>query len=314
MTIAPGNPAFNLTVNGSGFVSTSVVNWNGAALATTYVNSSQLIAAVPASNIGQPGTASVTVSTPAPGGGTSATVFFGITTPVSSPVFTDFVQTFQFGTTGPEAGTPFTADFNHDGKLDLVVGAQVTTVNNPQAVGEGIALGNGDGSFQQPVAYSSQGFDGPVIAADFDGDGNLDLASLAQGTIPSVSILLGNSDGTFQSETTFSTGTGPGTIAAADFNGDGHLDLAIAAFGGNGNQAVWKCFWEMATAHFKLMLTMQPGTLRPLSQSATSTGMAYSILLTAISQECSCCCWAMGTAHSGRVNPRLVSASSSLQT
>jgi hypothetical protein len=68
-----GGAAFTLTVNGNGFVSSSKVNWSGAALPTTYVSASQLTAAVPASDIAGTGSASISVTNPAPGGGTSAT-------------------------------------------------------------------------------------------------------------------------------------------------------------------------------------------------------------------------------------------------
>jgi hypothetical protein len=52
-----------LTVNGTNFVSTSIVNWNGAALTTTFVSSTQLTATVSATLIANPGTASITVVT-----------------------------------------------------------------------------------------------------------------------------------------------------------------------------------------------------------------------------------------------------------
>ena len=67
----PGGSGFTLTVNGTQFVSSSVVNWNGTALATNFVSGSQLTATVPASDIVTPSTASVTVSTPVPVGGTA---------------------------------------------------------------------------------------------------------------------------------------------------------------------------------------------------------------------------------------------------
>ncbi|MDR3563482.1 MAG: C39 family peptidase, partial [Negativicutes bacterium] len=54
-----GGPTFNLTVNGANFISSSVVNWNGSALATTYVNSTQLKASVPSSLIGSTGSVAV---------------------------------------------------------------------------------------------------------------------------------------------------------------------------------------------------------------------------------------------------------------
>ena len=46
-----GGPQFTLTVNGTGFVSNSVVNWNGGALATQFISGSRLTATVPAANI-----------------------------------------------------------------------------------------------------------------------------------------------------------------------------------------------------------------------------------------------------------------------
>src|SRR5713101_147883 len=49
--IAPGGAGFTLTVNGTGFVSGSVVNWNGSARATTFVSGSQLTATVLSSDI-----------------------------------------------------------------------------------------------------------------------------------------------------------------------------------------------------------------------------------------------------------------------
>jgi hypothetical protein len=41
-SFAPGGPAFTLTVNGTGFVSASMVNWNGSLLTTHFVSGSQL--------------------------------------------------------------------------------------------------------------------------------------------------------------------------------------------------------------------------------------------------------------------------------
>jgi hypothetical protein len=82
----PGGPEFTLTVNGTGFVLNSVVNWNGTELSTTVVNDDQVTATVPAANIAMAGVASVTVSSPAPGGGASNIVLFPITIPVCAPL------------------------------------------------------------------------------------------------------------------------------------------------------------------------------------------------------------------------------------
>lgn len=74
-----GGAAFTLTANGTGFLASSVVNWNGSPRPTTYVNASRLSVAIPASDIAAAGAAPVTVSNPTPGGGSSAAVNFTIT-------------------------------------------------------------------------------------------------------------------------------------------------------------------------------------------------------------------------------------------
>jgi hypothetical protein len=58
-----------------------VIKWNGTALTTTYNSAAQLTASVPASLISSVGTASVTVFSPTPGGGTSTAQTFTIAVP-----------------------------------------------------------------------------------------------------------------------------------------------------------------------------------------------------------------------------------------
>lgn len=76
-----GSAAFTLTVTGSNFISSSTVQWNGNARTTTFVSSASLQAAITAADIATVGTAMVTVSTPAPGGGTSTAATFTINFP-----------------------------------------------------------------------------------------------------------------------------------------------------------------------------------------------------------------------------------------
>ena len=78
VTCTAGSTGFTLTVTGSNFVKSSVVTWNGANLTTTYVSATQLKAALPAANVASVGTANVSVYTPPPSGGTSATQVFTI--------------------------------------------------------------------------------------------------------------------------------------------------------------------------------------------------------------------------------------------
>jgi hypothetical protein len=80
-----GGDAFALTVTGADFVPSSLVRWNGADRTTTYVSATVLTAAIPASDISTAGTASVTVYTPTPGGGTSQPLTFTINNPAPAP-------------------------------------------------------------------------------------------------------------------------------------------------------------------------------------------------------------------------------------
>lgn len=136
---APGGPAFTLTVNGTGFVSASVINWNGAALTTTFANSSQLTASVPAANILTASTASITVANPPPGGGSSNVMHFDVSAPVSTLTFSNF---YNVSSGLSESATRVVAaDFNGDGKLDLAEKLDFSVT---------VQLGNGDGSFRAP--------------------------------------------------------------------------------------------------------------------------------------------------------------------
>ena len=75
-SLTAGAPDTHVTVNGSGFIPGAVVNWNGTALVTTFVSTTQLTALAPARYLAFPGSASVTVTTP---GGTSSPVALTIT-------------------------------------------------------------------------------------------------------------------------------------------------------------------------------------------------------------------------------------------
>jgi hypothetical protein len=217
-SVAPGGPSFTLTVNGTGFVSGSAVNWNGAPLATTYVTTSQLTATVPGSNIALAGTASVTVASP--GSAASNTIFFQVIPPSPTVAFAAV----------PVSDTVFpdlfvAADFNGDGMLDIagaIFGGSEVWVQ----------LGNGDGSFQSPVAYAATSTT-YLVARDFNNDGITDIAALNLSC--SVSIYLGNGDGTFQPQIVSpSAGSECTTMQAADFDRNGKLDLATLGYDGDG--------------------------------------------------------------------------------
>jgi len=225
---APGGAGFTLTVNGAGFLSGATVNFNGTALATTFVNSGQLTAVVPAADIASAGTASISVVNPSPGGFSSNPLSFSIATPEPSVSFSEATGS-PFGTIyAPLAMT--VGDFNGDAKPDLVV-AGLPNVS--------VLLGHGDGTFTQAsgspismVSPSGATDPGPsaVVVGDFNNDGRLDfaVADFEYG-FNNVPVLMGNGDGTFTASTApgNTNGLTSCALAAADFNSDGGLDLAV---------------------------------------------------------------------------------------
>ena len=88
-------------------------------------------------------------------------------------------------------------------------------------------MGTGDGSFTlgQTVAGGQQPY--MAIAADFDGDGDLDIASANFGEA-SLTVALNDGSGTFAEPVSYDTGKAPRALVAGDLDGDGILDLAIA--------------------------------------------------------------------------------------
>ena len=89
-TVLAGGGDFTLSVGGSGFTSVSLIQWNGTNLTTSWVNSQLVEATIPAASIVAPGSAWVTVYTPAPGGGTSGALLLTIGTSNPGPVLMSF--------------------------------------------------------------------------------------------------------------------------------------------------------------------------------------------------------------------------------
>ncbi|HEV2176294.1 MAG TPA: choice-of-anchor D domain-containing protein [Terriglobia bacterium] len=215
----PGGAQFTLTVNGASFASgASVVKWNGAALSTTFVSRHQLTATVPASNIATAGTASVTVSNPSPGGGTSNAAAFTVSAAISGVTLS---RTDMAAGTAPKAVA--VGDFNGDGIQDLAV------VNNGSNT-VSIFIGNGSGGFTLQSTLNTGSSPVAIVTGDFNGDGKLDLA-VADNAANSITVFLGNGDGTFLASSSSPLSVTPVGLAVGDFNRDGALDLVVA----NGN-------------------------------------------------------------------------------
>jgi hypothetical protein len=144
-----------------------------------------------------------------------------------------FLEPTTYGSGGYNPKSVIVADVNGDGKLD-VLGVNECADSSCASGSVSVLLGNGDGTLQPPVTYSSGGQTAlSLTAADVNGDGKLDLIVVNQ-CAPgcansSVSVLLGNGDGTFLPAVTYSFGTVLASSAAvADVNGDGKPDLIVA--------------------------------------------------------------------------------------
>ncbi|MGA2001938.1 MAG: FG-GAP-like repeat-containing protein [Terriglobales bacterium] len=171
-------------------------------------------------------------------------------------------------------------DVNGDGKPDLVVGNFCDSACDVSGV-VGVLLGNGDGTFQAPVSYSSGGWDiNSVAIGDVNGDGKPDIvvANFCQnmnggwcGWPGSVAVLLGNGDGTFQAPVIYYNPDGDGyfSVAIGDVNGDGKPDLVVA----NG------CFQTCASSVVSVMLGNGDGTFQPPVDHNLDGGYAESVAI-----------------------------------
>jgi hypothetical protein len=165
-------------------------------------------------------------------------------------------------TSTPAGGVAFTAgDFNASGNQGLAF------VYNPSDTTSEVLIlnGNGDGTFTSGFSESLAIPVTPAIVttADFNADGNLDLAT---GTY----ILLGNGDGTFQTATAF-CGECSGILATGDFNGDGRPD---AVTGGNPDVNVY-----LQQAPAAPIVSLKPTSLTFSSQTVGTTSASQSVTL-----------------------------------
>ncbi len=141
-----------------------------------------------------------------------------------------FLPAVNYGSSGLFNFSVAVADFNGDGKIDLVVTNAYGCLNNKCPHGSvDVRLGNGDETFQSSAAYDSGGAGARSVAvADVNGDGKPDLV-VANADDSTVSVLLSKGDGTFSGAVVYNPGgLGPVSVAIADVNGDGKLDLVVA--------------------------------------------------------------------------------------
>ena len=177
------------------------------------------------------------------------------------------------------------ADVNGDGHPDIITAnlcdSQWDCGDIKFATGKvGVLLGNGDGTFQPAVSYSSGGYNAYSVAvADVNGDGHPDLivannCATSDCNSGSIGVLLGNGDGTFQPAVGYNSGGNAMYVAVGDTRGNGRLDIVAStclfAYGSS-------C--EYGTGTLSVLLGNGDGTFQPAVMYSTGGPDAGSIAI-----------------------------------
>lgn len=157
--------------------------------------------------------------------------------------------------TAPSLYCVAAADLNGDGKPDLI--ADCANVSSLV-----ILTNNGNGLFGLNSVISNippHGVNTPVVAADVNEDGKMDLVWQAG---PWLMIATNNGSGVFGIESTVATGVNNGgfALAAADMNGDSKMDIVCA----NGSDNKVYVMTNNGAGVFALYATLSVGN-NPLS-------------------------------------------------
>jgi hypothetical protein len=170
------------------------------------------------------------------------------------------------------------ADFNHDGRPDLLIFGSTLQV----------LINNGSGSFSAPVTIAlPAGITRAlqVALADFNSDGYLDVAVCSGGSgANSAVVYLNDHSGNLIAGQTLTTPNGCNGISAGDANRDGKIDLAVTSVSRTSSSPVnsISTYFGDGTGHFgapitqsNLALTFMQDPSQNPCQSQTSTGADF---------------------------------------
>jgi hypothetical protein len=112
-------------------------------------------------------------------------------------------------------------DINGDGELDMVT---------PNPGYASVLVGDGQGGFTQN-AVLRPGFNPfSVAAADFNGDGLVDVAAGSGEGGGAVAFWFRDDEGRFQPGGQYEAAAGPTRLAATDFTGDGRAEVVVTSY------------------------------------------------------------------------------------
>jgi hypothetical protein len=221
-----GGAAFTLTVNGTGFVSTSVVKFNGATKTTTFVSATQLTAAIAAADIATAGTATVTVTNPAPGGGTSGNLSFTINA-VSGPALTSIAPA-----TTTVSGAAFTLTLTGTG---FVAGATVNFGSNAAIT---------------PSSVTSTQIVATIPAADIAAAGtvNVTVTNPAAGGTSNAQTFTINNPAPMETSLSPTSATAGGAAFTLTVNGTGFVSTSVVKFNGTAQTTTFVSATQLTAA------------------------------------------------------------------
>lgn len=259
-SVPQGSSGVQLTVNGQGFVESSLVMWNGLALPTTYVANSVLTALVPTTDLASSGSASITVNNPAPGGGTSSAFVFTIAPLAPLVSFSSSAVNFSNQQTGTSSS------------------AQSLAVENPGTATLNIAsislTGAGAASFQQSNTC------GAMLAAGANCAVSLVFTPAAAGLQNASLSFADNASGSPQtvsiSGTAFGLGlgaaSGGSTSATVTAGGSATYSLVIGGAGVTGTATI-ACTGapEGANCSVPASVSLSATATSPLTVTVTTT-------------------------------------------
>lgn len=204
-----------LHITGSGFTASSTVALNGATIASTYVDPGDITVNLAASDVSLPGNLELTVTTPAPGGGTTSPTPFTAYVPiVNNSMAFNAVNGLAYVTVPGSAGAPY-------GNSVVSVDPLSGNLGTPIPVG----------SEPNRIAVSD---DGKFLWVSLDGASAVRRVNLATGAADSQFSVAGNNTGWYANPATvqaLAALPGSDTAVVVATNGSGKspsaFDLAI---------------------------------------------------------------------------------------